>query len=234
TLFMTLLSAFKVLLHLQTGQDDVIAGTPIANRTQPQTENLIGFFINTLVLRTDLSGDPAFGELLGRVRETALGAYAHQDLPFEKLVETLQPRREMSLSPLFQVMFNFQDKLERFEMAGVAIEFLDPPSGVAKFDLTLEVSFAGEQLLASAEYNTDLFKEETIALLLERYQRLLVAITENSWTRLSELPLLSDAEFDALVVEPNQTATAYDVADTFMQLFEQHVAQQPDALALVG
>jgi len=233
TLFMTLLSAFKILLHLQTGQDDVIVGTPIANRTQPQTENLIGFFINTLVLRTDLSGDPAFAELLKRVRQTALGAYAHQDLPFEKLVEALQPRREMSLSPLFQVMFNFQDKLESFDLSGISLEFLDPPSGVAKFDLTLELSFAGEQLLASAEYNTDLFKAETIAELLGRYQRLLAAITENSWTRLSELPLLSDAEFDAVVVQPNQTATAYPVADTFMQLFEQHVQQQPEALALL-
>jgi aspartate racemase len=138
TLFMTLLAAFQTLLHRYTGQDDILVGSPIAGRTRTETEALIGFFVNTLVLRTSLHGNPSFRELLGRVREVALGAYAHQDLPFEKLVEELQPERRLNHSPLFQVMFALQS-VPRYslELSGLSLQTLAVDNGTAKFDLTL-------------------------------------------------------------------------------------------------
>src|SRR2546425_12822323 len=147
TLFMTLLAAFQTLLCRYTNQEDIVLGTPIANRTRRETEDLIGFFVNTLVMRTDLSGNPSFPELLRRVREVALQAYAHQDLPFEKLVEELRPERDRSHSPLFQVMFILQNApREPFELPGLTVSPLTVDSGTAKFDLTLSLTEGADGL----------------------------------------------------------------------------------------
>src|SRR5215470_16112687 len=171
TLFMTLLSAFKVLLWRYTNQPDVVVGSPIANRTRAETEELIGFFVNTLVLRTDLAGNPTFAELLNRVKEVALGAYDHQDLPFEKLVEELSPERDPGRNPLFQVSFVLQNATRsRLELLDLTLETLDVHSGTAKFDLTLSILETREGLKASWEYNTDLFERARIERMAEHFE----------------------------------------------------------------
>ncbi|WP_258556224.1 condensation domain-containing protein, partial [Fischerella thermalis] len=190
TLFMTLLAAFKTLLYRYTGNNDIVIGSPIANRNHREIEGLIGFFVNTLVLRTDLSGNPSFRELLRRVREVALGAYAHQDVPFEKLVEKLQPQRNLSHTPLFQVMFVLQNahSLE-IELPSLTLSTLESDSGTAKFDLTLYMAETASGMIGSVEYNTDLFEPQTIQRLAEHFQRLLSGIVANPEQRLEELPL---------------------------------------------
>ena len=161
---MTLLAAFKALLYRYTGQADMVVGAPVAGRNFVETEQLIGFFINTLVLRTDLSGNPSFRELVGRVREVALGAYLHQDVPFEKLVEELQPERHTSHSPLYQVMFELQNApLGGLELPEVSLASMAADNATAKFDLTLNLQEAGEVIAGSLGYNTDLFEAETIS-----------------------------------------------------------------------
>ena len=176
TLFMTLLAAFQTLLHRYTGQDDIIVGSPIAGRTRAEIEGLIGFFVNTLVLRTDLSGNPTFRELLGRVREVALGAYAHQDLPFEKLVEELQPERSLSHTPLFQVFFNMLNLQDnRIELPGLAVEVLSSPEVESKFDLTLYVREQHESIQFDLVYNADLFGRARMVEMLAQLNHLLVA-----------------------------------------------------------
>ncbi|HKG79910.1 MAG TPA: condensation domain-containing protein, partial [Pyrinomonadaceae bacterium] len=206
TLFMTLLAAFKVLLYRYTGQADIVVGSPIAGRTRAEVENLIGFFVNTLVLRTDLSGGPGFRELLGRVRETALGAYAHQDVPFEKLVEELQPERDLSRSPLFQVMFALQNApQESLRLEGLTLSYLKTESGVAKFDLSLFMADSSEGIKGALEYNTDLFERETVERLLGHFRILLEAIVGEPQRAVTELPLLSEAERQQLLVEWNET-----------------------------
>ncbi|HHH40712.1 MAG TPA: non-ribosomal peptide synthetase, partial [Chloroflexi bacterium] len=177
TLFMTLLAAFQTLLYRYTGQERINVGTPIANRNRAEVEGLIGFFVNTLVISTDLSGNPTFRELLQRVREVALGAYAHQDLPFEMLVDALQPERDLSRSPLFQVMFVLQNApTATLELPGLTMRLLETDSGTAKFDLTLFVEETEEELRGSLEYNTDLFDGATIGRMLGHYRTLLEAI----------------------------------------------------------
>ncbi|PMB03027.1 non-ribosomal peptide synthetase, partial [Fischerella thermalis CCMEE 5273] len=180
TLFMTLLAAFKTLLYRYTGNNDIVIGSPIANRNHREIEGLIGFFVNTLVLRTDLSGNPSFRELLRRVREVALGAYAHQDVPFEKLVEKLQPQRNLSHTPLFQVMFVLQNahSLE-IELPSLTLSTLESDSGTAKFDLTLYMAETASGMIGSVEYNTDLFEPQTIQRLAEHFQTLLSGIVAN-------------------------------------------------------
>src|SRR5689334_23243368 len=234
TLFMTLLSAFKVLLHLQTGQDDVVVGTPIANRTQPQTENLIGFFINTLVLRTDLSGDPTFAELLRRVRETALGAYAHQDLPFEKLVEALQPRREMSRSPLFQVMFVLQNAPgEALQLEGLTLSGMESSGETVKFELMLELQEVGDVVTGGINYSRDLYEAETIGRLAAGYERVLQAVVTDAEQRVFEIDLLSDAERRQVIHEWNATAGEYAAGSSLGELFEAQAERSGEAVAVV-
>ncbi|HFE52920.1 MAG TPA: non-ribosomal peptide synthetase, partial [Bacteroidetes bacterium] len=196
TLFMTLLAAFDVLLARYSGQHDILVGTPIANRNRAEIEGLIGFFVNTLVLRTDLSGNPGFSELVRRVREVALGAYAHQDVPFEQLVEVLQPERDMSHSPLFQVMFALQNAPFRAQEISVdlVLEPVEAHSGTAKFDLTLFMVEEGERLAGALEYNTDLFDDETISRMIRHFVRLLeLAVAEPEQPVLS-LDILDDEE----------------------------------------
>jgi amino acid adenylation domain-containing protein len=233
TLFMTLLAAFKTLLYRYTGQEDILIGSPIANRNRGEIESLIGFFVNTLVLRTDLFGNPSFQELLGRVREVTLGAYAHQDLPFEKLVEELQPERNLSHAPLFQVMFVFQNApMKTLELPGLSIQPLKVNSGTAKFDLTLSMQDTEQGLIATFEYNTDLFDEATISRYCGHFQTLLASIVANPQQRLSELPLLTATEQQQLV-EWNNTKTEYGNELCLHQLFEAQVERTPDAVAVV-
>ena len=164
TLFMTLLAAFQLLLHRYTDQDDIVVGALIANRNRVETEGLIGFFVNTLVLRTDLSGNPSFRELLDRVREVALGAYSHQDLPFEKLLEALQPPRDLSRTPLFQVLFVLQNTPRQPpELLGLSVDPLEIAPETANFDVCLNLSETPEGLRGWLEYSTDLFDAATIA-----------------------------------------------------------------------
>ena len=234
TMFMTLLAAFKVLLHKYSGQTDILVGTPIAGRNRREIEPLIGFFVNTLVLRTDLSGDPSFCDLLGRVREVALGAYAHEDLPFEKLVEELQPERNPSHTPFFQVMFVLQNApVPVLQLQGLSLRPWWGDSGKAKFDLTLNLSETAQGLVGSFEYNTDLFDRDMITRMAGHLQVLLEGVCANPQQSISELPLLTEAEQGQLLFEWNDTKTDYPNNSTIQDLFEDQVKQTPGAVAVV-
>jgi len=233
TLFMTLLAAFQTLLYRYTGQEDIVVGSPIAGRTRVETERLFGFLVNTLALRTDLSGNPTFRELLARVREVALGAYAHQDLPFEKLVEELQPERNLSHSPLFQVMFVLQNAPRQpLTFPGLTLTPLEMDNGTAKFDLTLSI-VEGKGLRAAFEYNTDLFDKATIVRMLRHYQTLLQGIVADPERRIGRLPLLTTAERHQLLVEWNDTRVNCPKDLCVHHFFEAQVWRAPDAVAVV-
>src|SRR2546429_7346424 len=210
TLFMTLLAAFQTLLWRYTGQADLVIGSPIANRTRAEIEALIGFFVNTLALRTDLSGDPAFCELLRRVRQVALEAYVHQDVPFERVVEAVQPERNLSHSPLFQVFFALNQPLNSSLVLGEVMgTFLEVESGMAKFDLMLSLIDDEQGLIGELLYNTDLFEAATVARMAQHFETLLEGIVANPERHLSDLPLLTASERQQLLVEWNATSKAY-------------------------
>ena len=234
TLFMTLLAAFQTLLHRYTGQENISVGSPIAGRTRSEIEGLIGFFVNTLVLSTDLSGNPSFRELLGRVREVTLGAYAHQDLPFEKLVEELQPERNLSRSPLFQVAFVLQNAPRpalKFEGLSASPERLN--SETVKFDLTLTMHEEAEALRASLQYNTDLFDAATIERMLGHFQVLLKGIIADPNQRILDLSILTEAENYQLLADWNDTNKEYPKDKCIQELFEEQVKKSPDAVAVI-
>jgi len=231
TLFMTLLAAFKTLLYRYTGQEDVIVGTPIAGRNHAEIEGLIGFFVNTLAMRTELSGDIAFRDLLERVRQTALDAYAHQEIPFEALVEELQPDRDMSHAPLFQVLFQIVSG-NRLQLPGIEVSAVELPTNTAKFDLTMSLVEEGDRLVGRLDYNTDLFDRATIQRMLEHFQTLLAGIVVNPEQPLSQLPLVSEAMRSRLLVEGNEPMV-YPRELTVQQLFEAQVQKTPDHTAVV-
>ena len=237
TLFMLLLAAFKVLLYRCTRQTDVVVGSDIAGRNRLELENLIGFFVNTLVLKTDLSGNPSFRELLGRVRDVTLGAYANQDVPFERLVEVLQPERDASRTPLFQVMFSmvsFQHQVKAGQKLGdLTTLTYELERNTSQFDLSLEINEAENQLIGAIEYNTDLFERNTVARLKGHLLNLLEAVAANAETRIDSLPLLTDAERERLVYGLNDTAVEFDSATCFNQVFERQVERAPLAIAAV-
>jgi amino acid adenylation domain-containing protein len=234
TLFVTLLAAFKTLLFRYTGQTVVVVGSPIANRNRAGTKDLIGRFANILVLRCDLSGGPTFRELLVRVRETILGAYAHQDLPFERLVEELQPERTLSYHPLFQVVFELQDSpAEAFGLPGLVADSLEANTRAVQFDWNLILGDTEHGMLGHVEYSTDLFDELSIERLVGHYQTLLAGIVANPDQRLSILPLLTNAEQDQLLVEWNNSQMPYRQDRCIQCLFEEQVERTPDAVALV-
>ncbi|MEH2342111.1 MAG: amino acid adenylation domain-containing protein [Nostoc sp.] len=234
TLFMILLAGFQTLLWRYTGKEDIVIGSPIANRNRTEIEGLIGFFVNTLALRTNLAGNPSFEELLKRVREVALGAYAHQDLPFELLVEQLQPQRDLSYTPLFQVMFVLQNApMSALELPGLTLTPLESNSDSAKFDLTLQMTETEEGLVGSLEYNTDLFEEKTIHRMAGHLQTLLEGVVANPQQHLSELPLLIDSERHQLLREWNNTEVEYSQQLCIHQLFEAQVERTPDSIAVV-
>jgi len=234
TLFMVLLAAYQVLLSRWSGQQDVVVGTAIAGRTRPETEGLIGFFVNTLTLRTELSGDPSIRELLGRVRETTLGAYAHQDLPFEKLVEVLQPVRDLSRHPVFQVMLVLQNQpQEELDLPGLRASWFDREHVTSKLDLSLEVVEAQGDLRCFFEYATDLFDGSTIERMAGHFQILLEGIVADPMQRLSELSLLPARERHQLLVEWNATSAAYPHDKCLHELFAEQAARTPEAVAVV-
>ncbi|HEU5459810.1 MAG TPA: condensation domain-containing protein, partial [Pyrinomonadaceae bacterium] len=233
SLFMVLLGAFKALLVRYTSQEDIVIGTPVANRNKAELEGLIGFFINSLVLRTRLDGDPTFLELLARVRDVTLGAYAHQELPFEKIVEALQPDRNLSHSPLYQIAFILENTPRaEVETDGLVLTPLRTEAVSSKFDLTLALAQFGSNLLGSVEYNTDLFERSTIERMITHYISILEAVADDPELKLSELPLLTDEEWQHLVVELNKTETANGDNTCVTQLFEEQVARSGRAIAV--
>jgi amino acid adenylation domain-containing protein len=234
TLFMTLLAAFQTLLYRYCGQEDIIVGSPIAGRRRSELEDLIGFFVNTLALRTDLSGNPSFRELLGRVRQVALEAYTHQDIPFEKLVEELKPARDSSRSPVFQAMFVLQNAPSAaLTLPGLTLTPLSRKTATAKFDLTLSLTETASGLQGSFEYNTDLFEAATIERMAGHFQTLLAGIVANPEQSITTLPILTETEHHQLLVEWNDTRVDYLQDRCIHQLFEEQVERTPDAIAVV-
>ncbi len=233
TLFMTLLAAFKVLLFRYSGQDDLLVGAPIANRS-PETERLIGFFVNTLVLRSRLAGNPSFRRLLQQIRQVTLEAYAHQDLPFEKLVEELQPVRNGSHSPLFQVMFALQNApMPALRLGDLTLTLLDIDTHTAKFELLLDLRETAEGLQGYFEYSSDRFDAVTIERMAGHFQQLLTAIVADPDQPIAWLPMLSAAERQQLLVDWNDTAAPLP-ASCIHDLFAAQVARTPDAIAVVA
>ncbi|SFX81244.1 amino acid adenylation domain-containing protein, partial [Thermoactinomyces sp. DSM 45891] len=234
TLFMTLMAAYQSFLARYTGQEDVLVGSPIANRNHKGVEGVIGFFVNTLVYRVDLSGTPTFREVLSQVKSKALKAYDHQDVPFEKVVEALQPERSTSHSPIFQTMLTLQNtKPERIELSGRSIEMIESSLSIAKFDLSLTAYEVEEGLFISFEYNTDLFDPSTITRLAGHFENWLSEIARHPDESFTKLAMLSDTEQKLLLEEWNDTDVAYDHESTIHELFEKQVARTPEAVAVV-
>ncbi len=233
TLFMVLLAAFAAWLHRLTGHDDLVVGTPIANRTRPELEGLIGFFVNTLALRTDLSGAPTFLDLVGRVREAALGAYAHQDLPFERLVEDLAPERSAAGAPLFQVMLLLHNTpLKTLELPGLRLSPFDFEASTAKFDLTLSFLESEAGLEAFLEASSDLFDEPTAVRMLGQVRELLEGAAAGPGRRLEDLPLLSAAEQAQLLVEWNDTVASEPAGRGVHEIVAARARENPTATAV--
>ena len=233
TLFMALLAAFQTLLSRYTEQEDILVACPIAGRSQVELENLIGFFVNTLVLRTDLKGDPTFRELLRRVRAVTLGAYAHQDLPFEKLVEELHPERSLNYAPLCQAVFVLQNTPRAvLDLHGLTAVPFELTHQTAKFDVSLSLSEDPDGLGGDFTYSTDLFEASTIARMATHFEILLEGISADPDRRLSELPLLSARERRQLLVEWNDTTREYPRDDSVPRLFEAQVDRTPSATAV--
>ena len=233
TLFMTVLAGFQALLSRWSGTTDMVVGTPVAGRTQGETEAVIGFFVNTLALRTDLTGNPTFSELVSRVREVCLGAYAHQDVPFEKLVEELGVERDLSRTPLFQVMLAWQNGTdEEPEMGGLRMGRVeeDLSRSLAKFELLLSLGEFGAEIGGTLEYNVDLYDGKTIERLARQLERVMAAVAEAEECRIGELPLLSEAEREQLLVE--WSGRKQQVEGSVAAHFEREVERRPEAVAL--
>jgi amino acid adenylation domain-containing protein len=234
TLFMTLLAAFNVLLHRYSGQDDLAVGTPIAGRSASETEALIGFFVNTLVMRTDLSGGPTVRQLLARVRETALQAYAHQDVPFEKLVDHLAPERDMSRSLLFQVMFSLQNTPDAdWTLAGLDVRREPVPTENEKFDLTLTFDETAGYLKGAIGYQTDLFDASSIERMAGHLRRLLEEMAANPDARIGELEILLPDEAEQILRVWNRTERDWPRNETVHQRFERQARETPDRVAVI-
>jgi amino acid adenylation domain-containing protein len=233
TPFMVAMAAFQALLWRYTNQESILVGTPVAARSEVELENLVGLFVNTLVFRSDFSGQLTFRELLRQVRAFALDAYMHQDVPFEKLVEVLVPHRSLDTHPLFQVMFTYQNIPKQvFEIPGLSIKEIAFEAGIAKFDLSVEVWDDGE-FHCQFEYRTDLFEQSTMRRMLAHFAKLLHGALDNPDRRLAELPLMSDPEREQILVEWNRTAADYPRELTIHQTFEQQAARNPAATALL-
>jgi amino acid adenylation domain-containing protein/non-ribosomal peptide synthase protein (TIGR01720 family) len=235
TLFMTLLSAFSALIYRYSGQEDLIIGSVIANRNRSEIEGLIGFFANTLALRIDASSDPSFEKLIQQVKQTTLGAYDHQDVPFEILVDKLQVRRDLTRQPLFQVLFILQNApMSVLKMDDLSVALRIEYNDTAKFELAMHVFEEEQGLRIKLEYNTDLFRAATIVRFLNHYEQLLKAVISDSQFQLSEIPLLTNEELKQVLKHFNDTTGDYPKHKTVHQLFEDQVHETPQNIVLVG
>src|ERR1700694_3305846 len=233
TLFMVSMAAFQALLWRYTSQDSILIGTPTAARSQIEIENLVGFFVNTLVFRADFTPDMSFRDLVRQVRACSLEAYAEQDVPFEKLVEELLPQRSLNTSPLFQVMFTFQNIPKQiFQISGLEMEELEFETGIAKFDLSIE-AFEDHGFHCRFEYNTDLFERETILRHMTHFRNLVLSVLKNPDQLISRIPLLDTSEREMTVLQWNNTATDYPVARVHAA-FEKQATRTPDSIALIS
>jgi amino acid adenylation domain-containing protein len=234
TLFMTLLAAFKTFLYRYTSQEEIVIGFPIAGRNRAEVEDLIGVFINTLALRTTLAGNPTFRELLQRVKQTAIDAYTHQDLPFEKLVAEMDPERDVGRHPLFQVMFQYQDTVKPlFQTKDLKLSWFETSTQTAKFDLTMAVLAKDDTLKCVIEYRTELFRGETIEQLLSHYVTLLESIVANPSERIATLRMMTDAQRSELIAVGRGELSEFPRERSIHQLFEQQVELKPDEPALI-
>jgi len=236
SIFMLMLAAFNVLLYRYSSQDDIIIGTPIANRAKPELEEIIGFFANTLVIRTDLTGSPTFSQLLERVREITTGAYDNQDLPFEKLVEELQPDRYMSLNPLFQAMMVMQNvprPSAGIENKNIEIDFITDFSGSIRFDLWLSITQSDKVINCNLEYTTDLFNDDTITRFFCHFKNLLEAVAADPGQPIDDICCLAEAEKEQLLSRWNDTDRVYDIRPLH-HMFEAQVEKTPDHIAVLG
>ena len=234
TLFMTMLGAFQTLLHRYSGQDDIAVGTPVANRNRPEVENLIGFFVNSVVVKTSFSGDPTFRELMRRVREVTLEAFAHQELPFEKVVYELNPERDARQNPLFQVHFQlFSGQSAAEAQSPLAGEIFAAPAETAKFDLAVDLWEYPDVLYAHLEYSTELFSAESIFRMEQHFRALLQAVVTDPNRHVSQIPLLPPSEQQKILYAWNRTSTPYPNEKCLHDLFEAQVGRAPEAIALV-
>ena len=233
TLYMSLLAAFNILLGRYTAQADIIVGTPVAGRSFRTLENLVGYFLNSLVLRNDLGGNPSYTELLGRIRETTLDAFENQNLPFEKLVEELQPERSLSYTPLFQILFNLQNReQELVPFEGLEVDPVVVLPGTSKYDLHLLLEERSDGLGIWFEYDTELFDGETIERMATHFETLLGSIVAQPESPISQLPWLAEAERNQLLLEWNDTRHHYDPEQSLHGLFQAQATQSPDAIAV--
>ncbi|KAA3617203.1 MAG: amino acid adenylation domain-containing protein [Calditrichaeota bacterium] len=234
TPFMTLLAAFQSLLHRYSGQDEIIVGSPIANRRHSETEQLIGFFVNNLILKNSFADDPEFGDLLRQARETTLGSYAHQDIPFEQLVDAMVTKREMSHSAIFQVMFVFQNLPETgIDLPDLRMESLYEETSSSKFDLSVTMSESTDSMIMSFEYNTDLFEQSTIERMMSHFENLITSVVQDSEQVISEIDYFDPSEKQTMVFDWNNTDSEFESEFCVHQKFEQHVQINPDAAAVV-
>ncbi|UNY98317.1 amino acid adenylation domain-containing protein [Zhouia spongiae] len=234
TLFMTLLSIFKILLHKYTGESDICVGSPIANRTREEVEGLIGLFVNTLALRSDVNTELSFNEFLGRVKQTTLEAYENQDLPFEKVVDMLEPERNLSYSPLFQVMMVLQNNPEgELKFSGLNVESVGIESTISKFEITLDFTETEKGLYGGIEYNTDLFDSDTIERMANHFKVLVEQLIENSQRQIKDIELLTSSERQQLLFDWNDTQVDYPKEKCIHQLFEEQSEKTPDNVAVV-
>lgn len=233
TLFMTMLSAFKVLLYKYTNQEDITIGTSVAGRSRKEFENLIGFFVNLLALRTDISGNPTFNELLTRVKDTCLEGFSNQDYPFEKIVEELNPERDPSKLPLFQILFQVQQKPEKgLEVHGLQVFRYILDTNKSKFDMMVNIVQNVRKYRIDIEYNSSLFSKDTIKRFLRNYVQILNEICMNSEKKISQLNTLSNNEYGFLINEINQTNINLGLL-SLHGLFENKAKQNPDAIGII-
>ncbi|GAA4316755.1 hypothetical protein GCM10023149_13960 [Mucilaginibacter gynuensis] len=235
TLYMTALSIFKVLLHRYSGQEDICVGTPVAGRNQGELEGLIGFFVNTLALRDEVKGNESFTQLLGKVKQTTLAAYEHQDVPFEKVVEAVVKDRDMSRSPLFQVMLVLQNtpEIPALELNELQLEYREEANGTTKFDLTMVLTEHNGEIYGGIEYNTDLYEAATIARMIGHYEELAASIISDPSQQVSKLNLLTAAEKAEQLETFNATEVNYPTDKSVTELFEAQVQKYPGATALI-